>query len=117
MTFAKFTTLVRFYTSTNSTTFTDANVLILSNIFKDSIAEQLSKEVGEDIFGLRLTRSMVADQREYDLPADVMARIKYIEAKLDGTDWVTLRETDLNAYGKTTDGAVNNVSRFPTPVS
>lgn len=103
MNFVNFASLVRKKTRTNSTTFTDADLLLYANTFKDEIAEMLSKEVGEDIFGLRLTRDLVANQREYDLPADVMARIKYIEAKLDGTNWVTMHETDLHEYGKTTD--------------
>lgn len=103
MNFINFASLVRKKTRTNSTTLTDADLLLYANTFKDEIAEMLSKEVGEDIFGLRLTRNLVANQREYDLPSDVMARIKYIEAKLDGTNWVTMHETDLNEYGKTTD--------------
>lgn len=103
MLFTKWTTLVRYYTKTNSTTFTDADILVLANIFKDDIAGLASKEVGEDYFGLRFERDLVAGQREYDLPAELMGRIKYLEAKLDGTNWSKLNETDLSLYGKTTD--------------
>ena len=63
MNFVNFASLVRKKTRTNSTTFTDADLLLYANTFKDEIAEMLSKEVGEDIFGLRLTRDLVADQR------------------------------------------------------
>jgi hypothetical protein len=103
MTYAQFATLVRYYTKTNSTTFTDADMLVLANIFKDDIASLLAKEVGEDYFGLRFERDLLAGQREYDLPAEVMGRIKYLEAKLDGTNWEKLKETDLTVYGKATD--------------
>lgn len=103
MTYAQFATLVRYYTKTNSTTFTDADMLTLANIFKDDIAATLSKEVGEDYFGLRFECDLLAGQREYDLPAEIMGRIKYLEAKLDGTNWEKMKETDLSVYGKTLD--------------
>lgn len=103
MTYANFAALIRHYTKTNSTTFTDADILKLANIFKDDLAAALAKEVGEDIFGLRFERNLVAGQREYDLPAEVMGRIKYLEAKLDGTNWERLKEVDLSTYGHTTD--------------
>jgi hypothetical protein len=105
MTFVKFATLIRYYTKTNSTTFTDADILILANIFKDDISGLISKEVGEDYFGLRFERDLEAGQREYDLPAELMSRIKYLQAKLDGTNWQKLKETDLSTYGKTIDEA------------
>jgi hypothetical protein len=103
MTFQQFATLVRYYTKTNSTTFTDADILILANIFKDDIAELIGKEVGEDYFGLRFERDLIAGQREYDLPAELMGRMKYLQAKLNGTDWEKLSETDLSIFGKPTD--------------
>jgi hypothetical protein len=103
MKFTVFASTVRYYTKTNSTTCPDADILQLANLFKDDISEMISKEVGEDYFGLRFERDLVAGQREYDLPAEVMSRIKYLEAKLDGTNWERLKETDLLNYGKTTD--------------
>lgn len=103
MKFTTFATLVRYKTQTNSTTFTDTEILNLANAIKDDMAEKIGKEVGEDYFGLRFTRDLVADQREYELPAELMGRIKYIEAKLDGTNWVKLDETDLLQYQKPTN--------------
>ncbi len=103
MIFTKFATLVRYYTKTNSTTFTDADILVLANIFKDDICALVSKEVGEDYFGLRFVRDLKAGQREYELPAEVMSRIKYLEAKLDGDNWEKLKETDLSSYDSATD--------------
>ncbi len=105
MIFTKFATLIRYYTKTNSTTFTDADILTLANIFKDDIAGLIAKQVGEDYFGLRFERDLEAGQREYDLPAEVMDRIKYLQAKLDGTNWKKLNETDLTTYGKAMDEA------------
>lgn len=105
MTPAKFATLVRFYTKTNSTSFTDTEILMLANLFKDEIANEVGKKVGEDYFGLRLTTDLVEDQREYGFPSEVMARIKYAEAKLDGTNWVKMGSTDLAQYELPTDEA------------
>lgn len=103
MTFAKFATLVRYYTKTNSTTFTDTEILNLANIIKDDMAVEIGKRVGEDYFGMRFLRDLVEDQREYELPAEIMSRLKYVEAKLDGSNWEKLNETDLIQYQGTTD--------------
>jgi hypothetical protein len=103
MTPVQFAALTRLYTKTNSTTFPDADILTYANIFKDDICSFVAKEVGEDYFGLRFERDLIANQREYDLPGEIMGRIKYLEAKLDGTEWSHLRETDLSVYGRTTD--------------
>lgn len=97
---AKFAILVRYYTKTNSTTFTDADILVLANIFKDDISALIGTEVGEDYFGLRMDTHLVAGQREYPLPSEIMGRFKYLQAKLDGTNWERLNETDLSVYGK-----------------
>ncbi len=105
MIFTKFAALIRYYTKTNSTTFTDADILVLANIFKDDIAGLISKEVGEDYFGLRFERDLEAGQREYDLPAEMMSRLKYVQTKLDGTNWQKLKETDLSTYGEALDEA------------
>jgi hypothetical protein len=105
MKYTEFAKLVRYYTKTNSTTFTDADILTLANIFKDDIAGAIGKEVGEDYFGLRFERDLVAGQREYDLPAELMSRLKYVNAKLDGTKWKRLNETDLTTYGQAVDEA------------
>lgn len=103
MTPVQFAALVRFYTKTNSNTFSDADILMLANIHKQDIAALISKEIGEDYFGLRFTRDLVANQRQYDLPSELMGRMKYLQAKIDGTNWERLNETDISTYGKATD--------------
>jgi len=103
MIYTKFASLIRYYTKTNSTTFTDADILVLANIFKDDICGLIAKDVGEDYFGLRFERDLIAGQREYDLPAELMSRMKYLQAKLDGTNWEKLNETDLITYNKALD--------------
>jgi hypothetical protein len=83
-------------------------MLILANIFKDELAERVGKDVGEDYFGLRFERDLEGGlipvgsttpdpgKREYQFPSELMGRIKFLQAKLDGTNWKILKETDLS---------------------
>ncbi|MCF7898935.1 MAG: hypothetical protein K9L31_03220 [Candidatus Pacebacteria bacterium] len=105
MTFVEFSNLIRYYTSTNSTTFSDSDILMLSNIFKNEMAGIISKDVNEDYFGIELERDLLADTRSYQLPSEMMSRIKYLQAKLNGENWERLNETDLATYHNTTDNA------------
>jgi hypothetical protein len=104
MTPATFAAYIRKQTKTNSTTYSDADMLIDANIVKDELAKEIIK-VNEDIFGMPSTRPLVAGQREYDLPADMLNQIKFVEAKINGTDWQVLHETDLGQYNQPTDEA------------
>ncbi len=102
MTPARLAALVRYYTGTNSTTFTDADILMLANVAKDDIASALQQR-DEDYFGMEFTADLVAGQREYPLPDEVLNAIKRVEAKLDGTGWSKLSEFDLVGHSRPTD--------------
>ena len=102
MTPVKFATLVRLYTNTNSTSFPDADILSYANVFKDDIAAEITK-VNEDYFGMRFYRNLQAGVREYGLPEEMLNNIKRVEAKLDGTTQVVLKEFDLTSYSRPTD--------------
>ena len=95
---------IREQTKTNATTFPDANILSLVKIYKDEIARRIL-EADEDTFILPQNASLVVNQREYSFGSDVLARMKRVEAKLNGTDWVKLVEMDLSGYKHTTDEA------------
>jgi len=105
MTGLNFTLLVRFYTLTNSTTFTDADILLLANTVKDDFAKEIMK-ADEDLFGVPATRNLIASttSREYSLPDDFLKFIR-AEAKFDGTNWVKMTELNLAQYSRTTDEA------------
>ena len=111
MTYAELASIIRFKTRTTSATFTDANILLLANMFKDSFAEEIAK-VNEDYFGLDYETDLNAGQREYALPLNVI-QIKLVEAKLDGEKWVRVHETDYNLEDFTTDEA-GIVAKFST---
>jgi hypothetical protein len=94
----EFATYVRYKTRTNSTTFTDDEILALMKIRQDEIARSIL-EVDEDILLIPQTTDLVEDQRTYTFPDDILARIKRVEAKLDGTNWLKLYPMDMTEFG------------------
>lgn len=99
MTPATFASYVRFKTQTNSTTFTDANMLLLMKVRQEAIAQDILK-ADEDILLIPQTANLVASTttREYSFPSDMLSRIKRIEAAFDGTNFIKLGEIDITQY-------------------
>ncbi|MDE2026764.1 MAG: hypothetical protein KGJ07_09835, partial [Patescibacteria group bacterium] len=91
-------------THTNSTTFTDSDILLYAGIGMDKIASHIV-DYDEDYFGAPQTIDIVDNQREYALPTDMLNHIKKVEGKLDTTNWINLTELDLSQYEFTTDEA------------
>ncbi len=116
MNFVDFTTYIRFKTKTDATTFADANILLLANLFKDNMSKEIAK-ANEDFFGMKSERDLVAGQREYPFPEDVMNNVKMLEAKLDGTNFRRVWEFDLNTYRQRNLDQDNNPLDFPIPTS
>lgn len=106
MNYQDFASYVRYHTKTDSTTLTDAELVLLANVEKDNIAKEIAK-VNEDIFGMWFTRNIEEDVREYSFPSNVLSNIKYLEVKIanGGTEWKHFDEFDLNKYKRTTDEA------------
>lgn len=102
MTPAQFASYIRDKTKTNSTTFTDAKILLYANIVKDDIAKEITK-ANEDYFGMKLLRNLEAGKRSYSFPSDVLNNIKYVQAKLDGTTQKVLTQFDVNTYKRPTN--------------
>lgn len=97
MTPATFAAYVRLKTRTNSTTFTDADMLIFMEQRQDELAQEIIK-LDEDLLLIPQTFNLVASttSREYSFPSDILARMKRVEAKLNGTDFVKLEEIDMS---------------------
>ncbi len=91
---AKFATYVRYKTRTTSVTFPSAEMLSYMEFRQDEVAKAILK-ADEDILLIPQTCDLVADQREYPYPTDMLARKKRVEAKFDGTNWVPLSEIDI----------------------
>ena len=88
---------IRFKTRTNATTFSDTDLLDALNEAMDDIAGRIV-EADEDFFEVPAFTNLEAGRRVYTLPADKLAGITRIEAKLDGVNWVQLYEFDQGAY-------------------
>ena len=81
MTSAQLATLIRTEkTKTNSTTFSDARIIALYNIFKDEIAGKIV-ERNAAFFQLSYTFNLVADTRLYAFPASYLDRLQKLELK------------------------------------
>lgn len=102
MTPATLNTLINLYCGTTDSEFPQAQKLVLINVFKDDFAAEIAK-VNEDFFGMELTDDLVAGQRTYNQPDDILNNIKGLEAKLDGVTFQWLREFDLNSWKRPTD--------------
>ena len=85
MTGTQLAALVRYKTGSNSTTFTDADALVLVNIFKNEIASLIT-ERNQMYFAVPATDNLVADQREYAFPSDMLNNLIKVEAKFVSTD-------------------------------
>lgn len=85
MTGTQLAALIRFKTGTNSTTFTDAEMLPLVNIFKNEIASKIV-EKNSGYFLVSYPFNLVADTRQYSFPADVLNRMKKLEIKFSASD-------------------------------
>jgi len=87
MTTTEFATLVRYKTKTNSTTFTDAQILLLMNIFKNEISSQIV-ERNADYFLTSETFDLVASSttRIYAFNANILARMHKVEIKFASGD-------------------------------
>jgi len=99
MTPAQLTTYVRYLTQTDSVTFTDAELLLLANIGIDHFAEEIIK-VNEDYFEVPATTDLVADQREYPFPEDILSQMKRVEAAFEVASplvFIKLTEIDLTS--------------------
>ncbi len=99
MTPTKLAEYVRLKTRTNSTTLTNADLIILANVVKDRLVLR-ALEADEDLFLVPTYLNLVANQREYPLHSDLLSRIKRVEAKLDGSNFVKLYEFDLPQHSQ-----------------
>ena len=116
MNFDDYASLVRNQTKTDSTSFPNAELTLLSNVSKNDLAEEIV-QLEEDYFSLTLLSDLVAGQREYSFPVDMLKNMKIVEINLltqadidwnvanpgstQREKWKRLREFDLNSYRQT----------------
>src|SRR3990167_636660 len=80
MTGTQLAALIRKKTRTNSTTFSDADMLVDANIFKDELAGMI-QQVREEIWNIPTLDDLVADQREYAYPSETINGMVNFELK------------------------------------
>lgn len=93
---------VRFRSSKDSTTLTDASLLILANKYFYQIVRQLI-DLNEDVYAEISSTALVAAQKEYSLPSDSASTpfgsgsidVQRVEVTYDGTNWYVADEIDL----------------------
>lgn len=91
-----FAAYIRQQTNTNSTTLTDADLLVFANVAKDELAGEIVANVDEGYFDVEMVRNLEVNTRDYTFTNDLLKHIKYASAKLDGTNAKYLREADYS---------------------
>lgn len=105
MLYTEFADLVREYTKTNTSTFTDARVVLLANAIIESMASDI-EERKRTYFELEASQNINADQRKYAFAENILNNIKRVEVLLDnedGTTWKKLSPMSLNTFPDPTD--------------
>lgn len=85
MTPLELATYIRFLTKTNTTTFTDAEMLVLVNLYIDEFASKIV-EMDTGAFEVPYLFNLVADQREYAIGDDVLNRLHKVEIKFTSSE-------------------------------
>jgi len=110
MTPVKFASYIRRQTNTNSSTYTDLDLVEDANIILDEIADR-ANDISEDIFQEPIFADLEAGVREYAFPESIGPNFIRVEANFtpddddDPTDgyWILLSELDLRQWPQTTD--------------
>lgn len=113
MTPAELAAYVRLKTRTNSTTLTNADLLILGNKVKSDICQR-ALETDEDIFLVPTYLDLVEDQREYPMHSNILSRIKRVEVNFtdETDDYTKLKSFDLAGYDNPVTGETNIINHF-----
>lgn len=113
MKYTDFASYIRKRTRTDSTTFTDANILLSANAHKDIIADRIEQK-NEGYFDMKMYRDLSANVRQYSLPENFLNRIRRVEVTLDGTNWYVANEVEFNqlTYPITETDIQNNNSDY-----
>lgn len=85
MTGTQLIVLIRYRTKTNSVTFTDADALVLVNIYIKEISSMVV-EKNQGYFQVPATFDLADDQREYGFPDDMLNSMHKLELKFASSD-------------------------------
>lgn len=85
-------------TRTNSSTLTDADMVVLANVVKDDLAAKIMSSVDEGYFDMEMVTDLEANTRDYSFESDIVKNLKYAHALLDGTNPEYLTEADFSLF-------------------
>lgn len=106
MTGTQLAALIRRKTKTNSTTYSDANLLVDVNIMKDEIATAIA-EAKNEAFNVVENDNLVADQRLYAYKTEVMNQIVRLSLKFSASgDFVLATKCNLKQTGIVTQESI-----------
>lgn len=114
MTRAKLAALIRYKTRTNSTTFTDSDMLPLVNVFRDEIASLITLK-NQMYFAVPATDNLVADQREYAFPTDMLNSMVKLELKFTSTEARKIANPVKEYLGSETESEIVKFYSNDTP--
>lgn len=98
MTGTTYASYIRERTKTNSTTLTDARIVVLANVVKDDLAAKIITNVDEGYFDMEMVADLEAGIRDYSFENGIVKSLKYVHAKLDGTNPEYLTEGDYSLF-------------------
>ena len=105
MTGTELAALIRYKTRTNSTTFTDSDMLPLVTTFKDEISSMIV-ERNNGMFLIPSTFDLVKDQREYGFGDDMLNRMHKLEIKFASGDSRFPSRFIKDYYGSETESEI-----------
>lgn len=114
----EFANYIRKRTKTDATSFDNDAILVYANAEQEQLASRVIKR-NDSMFERQATTSLVAGQREYAFPTDMMVGLKIVEISLDGTNWRRAYPFDINEYRKQQESQVfrKNVTDIPASFS
>lgn len=112
MKYTEYVEHVRYLTKTNSTTFTDADIVRFTNIFIDDFADAI-EERNQSYFDMEMYTDLIADERRYPLPDEWMNRVIRLSVNLDGQKLIKATPIGFGEYNGTLEESEIR-SRFAT---
>ena len=92
-----FAEYIRLRTKTDSTSFPNDDIVTYANVELENLARKIEIKK-KDFFLMPATTNLLAGQREYKLPQDMLSSIQYVELLLDGVNYTRAREFNLNSF-------------------
>lgn len=106
MKYTKFVESLRYLTDTNSAILEDNTIVLLMNMAKETIVSRINY-IQEDYFVFPQTTNLIAGQREYAFPEDIMNHVKKVEIDINNSGkYKPIDEIDVSQVGGTDEDSI-----------